>query len=137
MGDMGGEASAPCRKDGVAPRGIVWPSLFLSTVRAWSGAFLVGGAVGCWVLAERRAWRAEKAKGGQKVVEVAYVSTVCTVQVAVDVISLLGGASDDARELDRGRGPPGSAVKGSERGWRKELDLCELERRLVLLGIGC
>lgn len=71
VGDMGGEASGPGRKDGVAPRGIVWPSLFLSTVLAWSGAFLVGGAVGCWVLAERRAWRAEKAKGGQKVVEVA------------------------------------------------------------------
>lgn len=34
VGDIGGEASAPCRKDGVAPRGIVWPSLFFSTVLA-------------------------------------------------------------------------------------------------------
>jgi hypothetical protein len=133
VGDMGGEASAPCRKDGVAPRGIVWPSLFLSTVRAWSGAFLVVGAVGCWVLAERRAWRAEKAKGGQKVVEVAYVSTVCTVQVAVDVMSLVGGTSEAARELDRGRERTGSSEEGTERGWRKVEDLCELERRVVLL----
>lgn len=135
MGDIGGEASASSRSDGFAPRGILWPSLFLRTVLAWSGAFLED--VVCWLVAERRDWRAEKPKGAQKDVGVAYVSTVCTVQVAVDVISLLGGASDDARELDRGRGPPGSAVKGSERGWRKELDLCELERRLVLLGIGC
>jgi hypothetical protein len=71
VGDMGGEASAPCRNEGVAPRGIVWPSLFLSTVLAWSGAFLVGRAVGGWLLAERRAWRAEKVKGGQKEAEVA------------------------------------------------------------------
>ena len=136
VGDMGGEASASasCRKDGVAPRGIVWPSLFLSTVLAWSGAFLVGGAVGGWMLAERRAWRAEKAKGGQKVVEVAYVSTVCTVQVAVDVMSLVGGTSEGARELDRGRERTGSCEEGTERGWRKVEDLCESERRVVLAG---
>jgi hypothetical protein len=47
VGDMGGEASAGIRKVGVAPRGIVWPSLFLKTVLAWSGAFLVGIVVGC------------------------------------------------------------------------------------------
>lgn len=68
------------------------------------------------LLAERRACRAEKVKGGQKEAGVAYVSTVCTVQVAVDVISPVGGTSEGARELDRGREVTGSSEEGTERG---------------------
>jgi len=66
------------------------------------------------------------------VVEVACVSTVCTVQVAVDVMSFVNGTSEATRELDRGRGWAGSSEEGTERGRRKVEDLCELERLVVL-----
>lgn len=50
-------------------------------VRACLGRVVVVGAV------ERSDWQALKPKGEEKEAGVAYVSTVCTVQVAVDVIS--------------------------------------------------